>query len=177
MKLSFALFAVVSFAACADAFVQRPAAAASFVARRTSSSSSSEILVAHETLQGAQTMIDAIIDAKNCNPVFVRLAWHDSGTHDASITDAWPAAGGAIGSIRFAPEILHGANAGLAGAAALLEPVKEAFPDLSYADIYQMASARSIVLAGGPTIDMKYVYRYICGLVTISLTRSVGARL
>jgi len=39
---------------------------------------------------------------------------------------------------------------------ALLEPVKKAFPAVSYADIYQMASARSIEMAGGPKIDMKY---------------------
>lgn len=101
-------------------------------------------------------MIDGILKEKNCGPVFVRLAWHDSGTHDAAVTEEWPAAGGAIGSIRFDPEINHGANAGLAGAVKLLEPVKEAFPDVSYADIFQMASARGIALAGGPAIDMKY---------------------
>ena len=63
---------------------------------------------------------------------------------------------GAIASIRFAPEIQHGANAGLSNAVKLLEPVKQACPDVSYADIFQMASARSIALAGGPVIDMKY---------------------
>jgi catalase (peroxidase I) len=41
----------------------------------------------------------------------VRLAWHDSGTYDVSIKE-WPKAGGAIGSIRFSPEITHGANKG-----------------------------------------------------------------
>lgn len=104
----------------------------------------------------AQEKIDAILKEKNCGPVFVRLAWHDSGTFDKNIDGEWPAAGGAIGSIRFEPEILHGANAGLAGAVKLLEPVKEACPDVSYADIFQMASARGIELAGGPKIDMKY---------------------
>jgi L-ascorbate peroxidase len=112
--------------------------------------------VSKESLDGAQAMIDAIIDEKNCNPFFVRLAWHDSGTYDVSLKDQeWPKAGGAIGSIRFEPEIKHGANNGLSGAIALLEPVKEKFADVSYADIFQMASARSIELAGGPKIDMK----------------------
>lgn len=101
-------------------------------------------------------MISGIIDKKACGPVFVRLAWHDSGTHDCNIDDAWPAAGGAIGSIRFEPEINHGANAGLSGAVALLEPVKEKYPDMSYADIFQMASALAIEKAGGPKIDMVY---------------------
>jgi len=109
-------------------------------------------------LDGAQSMVEGIIQAKNCGPVFVRLAWHDSGTFDVSLTDteAWPKAGGAIGSIRFDPEINHGANAGLAGAVKLLEPVKEAYPAVSYADLFQMASARSIETAGGPKIDMRY---------------------
>jgi L-ascorbate peroxidase len=111
--------------------------------------------VAVDTLSGAKEMIGGIIDEKACGPIFVRLAWHDSGTHDCNIKE-WPQCGGAIGSIRFEPEINHGANAGLAGAVALLEPVKEKFPDMSYADIFQMASALAIEKAGGPKIDMKY---------------------
>ena len=113
------------------------------------------LFASKESLDGAQAMIDAIIDEKNCNPFFVRLAWHDSGTFDKNVQGEWPAQGGAIGSIRFAPEITHGANNGLINAVKLLEPVKQKFPDLSYADIYQMASARGIEKAGGPKIDMK----------------------
>lgn len=101
-------------------------------------------------------MIDGIIKEKNCGPIFVRLAWHDSGTFDKNISKEWPAAGGAIGSIRFQPEILHGANKGLSNALALLQSVKDSFPDVSYADIFQMASARGIALAGGPSIPVKY---------------------
>jgi len=101
-------------------------------------------------------MIDDILDETNCGPVFVRLAWHDSGTFDANVQGDWPVAGGAIASIRFEPEILHGANAGLSNAVKLLEPVKEAIPSVSYADIFQMASSRAIELAGGPKIDMIY---------------------
>jgi L-ascorbate peroxidase len=112
--------------------------------------------VTKENLANAQKMIDDILKEKNCGPVFVRLAWHDSGTYDKNVTGEWPAAGGAIASIRLTPEINHGANAGLDGAVKLLEPVKEANPEVSYADIFQMASARSIELAGGPKIDMKF---------------------
>jgi hypothetical protein len=114
--------------------------------------------VTKEALTGAQAMIDAIVKEKHCGPIFVRLAWHDSGTFDKSIegTQPWPAAGGAIGSIRFEPEILHGANKGLSIALGLLQPVKDAFPDVSYADLFQMASARGIALAGGPDIPMTY---------------------
>ena len=112
--------------------------------------------VTKDDLVAAQEKIDDIIMEKNCGPILVRLAWHDSGTFDKNVKGEWPAAGGAIGSIRFEPEILHGANAGLANAVQLLEPVKKACPEVSYADIYQMASARSIALAGGPKVDMKY---------------------
>jgi L-ascorbate peroxidase len=108
-------------------------------------------------LLGAQGMIDEILLEKNCGPIMVRLAWHDSGTYDQGLKEQeWPKAGGAIASIRFEPEIFHGANAGLSGALKLLEPVKEAYPAVSYADIFQMASARAISLAAGPKIDMKY---------------------
>jgi L-ascorbate peroxidase len=145
MKLT--LFA--TFVASAGAFVQPSA----FGAGRSFSTS---LDVAKEDLMGAQKMVDSIIYEKACGPIFVRLAWHDSGTYDVKVKAAWPAAGGAIASIRFEPEINHGANAGLRGALKLLEPVKEAFPDMSYADIFQMASARAIETAGGPTIGVKY---------------------
>jgi L-ascorbate peroxidase len=158
MKLCFLFAAIATLVSPSNAFI--PSSIAS--PRRSSIIMSSS--VATDIIQGAQSMIDAIIDEKNCNPVFVRLAWHDSGTYDVNLKDKpWPSAGGATGSIRFAPEITHGANKGLAGAVALLEPVKEKYPEMSYADIFQMASARSIELAGGPTIDMKYV----CGAAVL----------
>lgn len=62
----------------------------------------------------------------------IRLGWHDSGTHDASIKE-WPKCGGAIGSIRFDPEINHGANAGLSIAVNMLEPVKKKYPEVASA--------------------------------------------
>jgi L-ascorbate peroxidase len=142
-----ALLATLS--ASGAAFVQRS------VFGTTSRQAMTSLEASKEALSGAMTMIDGILDEKNCGPVMVRLAWHDSGTYDASINGEWPAAGGAIASIRFKPEISHGANAGLANAVKILEPVKEKFPEVSYADIFQMASARSIALAGGPMIDMK----------------------
>jgi catalase (peroxidase I) len=41
-------------------------------------------------------------------PIMVRLAWHDAGTFNAADNT-----GGANASIRFQPEVGHGANAGL----------------------------------------------------------------
>jgi hypothetical protein len=50
----------------------------------------------------------------------IRLAWHDAGTYDHATKT-----GGARGSMRFAPESGHGANAGC---------VTLSLPDLSYGD-------------------------------------------
>lgn len=91
-----------------------------------------------------------------CGPILVRLAWHDSGAFDKSKEGDWPKCGGANGSIRFAPEINHGANAGLSNALQLLEPFKTKYPDVSYADLFQMASACAIEAAGGPAVVLKY---------------------
>lgn len=68
---------------------------------------------------------------------------HVNSIFDQDISD-WPQCGGANGSIRFKPEIDHGANAGLVGALKLLDPIKEKFPEVSYADLFQMASALAI---------------------------------
>lgn len=38
--------------------------------------------VTKDDLIGAQGVIDKILDEKNCGPIFVRLAWHDSGKNN-----------------------------------------------------------------------------------------------
>lgn len=56
--------------------------------------------------------------------------------------------GGANGSIRFDPEINHGANAGLNTALGLLKPIKKKFPEVGWADLMQIASATAVEVAG-----------------------------
>lgn len=46
--------------------------------------------------------------------------------------------GGPFGTMRKSAELAHGANNGLDIAVRLLEPIKEQFPILSYADFYQV---------------------------------------
>lgn len=99
--------------------------------------------------------LTALIDKLNCNPIFVRLAWHDSGTFDQRIS-TFPERGGANGGIVHDPELTMGANAGLAKAINFLKPLKKRYPLVSWADTIQMASACAIEHAGGPEIDMKY---------------------
>jgi len=92
----------------------------------------------------------------NCNPILIRLAWHDSGTFDQRIP-SFPERGGANGGIIHDPELNMGANAGLRKAVhTYLKPIKEKYPLCTWADTIQMASALAVELAGGPKIDMKY---------------------
>lgn len=97
-----------------------------------------------------------LIDDINCNPILIRLAWHDSGTFDQRIS-SFPERGGANGGIRHDPELNMGANAGLRKAVhQYLTPIKAKYPLCTWADTIQMASALAIEHAGGPKIDMKY---------------------
>ncbi|KAH4252689.1 peroxidase [Parastagonospora nodorum] len=84
-------------------------------------------------------------------PVLVRLAWHASGTYD-KLTNT----GGSNGAtMRFAPEGDHGANAGLKAARDFLEPVKEAFPWITYSDLWILAGVCSIQEMQGPKIPYR----------------------
>jgi L-ascorbate peroxidase len=103
-------------------------------------------------LIGAKEMIDGIIYEKNCGPIswYTALAWHDSVLrcqHQGRMAQG----GGAIASTSDSePEMESWANAGLINATSSC-PAKTKFLKWGYADIYQMASARSIEQAGGPT--------------------------
>lgn len=80
--------------------------------------------------------------------MLVRLAWHASGTYDKNT-----GTGGSNGAtMRFAPENNWGANAGLAIARDILEPVKKQFPWISYADLWTLAGAVAVEEMGGPHI-------------------------
>lgn len=51
--------------------------------------------------------------------------------------------------MRFAPESLHGANAGLDVARAKLEQIKEKHPKLSYSDLWSIAGVCAVQEMGG----------------------------
>ncbi|KAI0567033.1 Ascorbate Peroxidase [Gracilaria domingensis] len=80
----------------------------------------------------------------------VRLAWHDAGSYSKE-----DGTGGANGAIRFSPEADFAANNGLDIARKLLQPIKDAVPEMSHADLFQLASAVAIEFSGGPTIPFR----------------------
>ncbi|KAG6545434.1 hypothetical protein Mapa_013034 [Marchantia paleacea] len=106
-------------------------------------------------LRAAREDVKQVLAEKKCHPILIRLGWHDAGSYDKNIAE-FPRRGGANGSLRFSPELGHGANAGLINALKLLEPVKEKYPNITYADLFQLASATAIEEAGGPKIPMRY---------------------
>lgn len=87
-------------------------------------------------------------DDGSLGPVFVRLAWHASGTYNKE-----DGSGGSNGAtMRFDPEAAHGANAGLHHARNILEKIKAQFPGISYSDLWILAGVTAIEEMGGPTI-------------------------
>jgi L-ascorbate peroxidase len=87
-------------------------------------------------VEKARRKLRGLIAEKNCAPLIVRLAWHGAGTFDCKSKT-----GGPFGTIRNAEELAHGANAGLDIAVKLLQPIKDQFPIITYADFYQVFSS------------------------------------
>mmetsp|Transcript_18555 Transcript_18555/g.48156 ORF Transcript_18555/g.48156 Transcript_18555/m.48156 type:complete len:390 (+) Transcript_18555:60-1229(+) len=84
-------------------------------------------------------------------PTLVRLAWHSSGTYEKMSKTG----GSGQGTIRFREELAHGGNAGLDKAVAWLEPLKEANPSISYADLYTLGGVVAIRTLGGPEVPWR----------------------
>ncbi|XP_073260757.1 probable L-ascorbate peroxidase 6, chloroplastic/mitochondrial isoform X2 [Populus alba] len=106
-------------------------------------------------LKSAREDIKELLKSNSCHPILVRLGWHDAGTYNKNIEE-WPRRGGANGSLRFDIELKHAANAGLVNALKLIQPIKDKYSGVTYADLFQLASATAIEEAGGPKIPMKY---------------------
>jgi hypothetical protein len=88
----------------------------------------------------------------NACPIAMRMAWHASGTFDGR-----DSTGGSNGAtMRFAPESTDPDNAGLSIIRDLLLPVKQAHPEISYADLYTFAGCVAIEFLGGPKIPFNF---------------------
>lgn len=114
--------------------------------------SSTLSMVSKEELVACKNDLFALMEKTNSNPIMIRLAWHDAGTYNKNGDKK----NGANGSIRFEPELNHGANNGLNIALNLLKNIKKNHAAVGWADLMQMASAVAIEHAGGPQINMKY---------------------
>ncbi|ANB15643.1 Ccp1p [Sugiyamaella lignohabitans] len=90
-------------------------------------------------------------DDGSIGPILVRLAWHASGTYDAAT-----GTGGSNGAtMRYSLEAKDSANNGLEHARRFLEPIKEQFPWISYADLWTFAGAVAVEYMDGPKIPWK----------------------
>ena len=58
-------------------------------------------------------------------------------------------------TMRFEPEALHGANAGLNVARDLMEKVKQEFPWITYGDLWTLAGVAAVQEMGGPKIPWR----------------------
>ncbi|KAK7353200.1 hypothetical protein VNO80_18640 [Phaseolus coccineus] len=108
-----------------------------------------------DQLKSAREDIKELLRSKFCHPILIRLGWHDAGTYNKNIEE-WPQRGGANGSLRFEIELKHAANAGLVNALKLLQPIKDKYSGVTYADLFQLAGATAVEEAGGPKLPMKY---------------------
>lgn len=100
-----------------------------------------------KAIDKAKRKLRGLIAEKNCAPIMLRLAWHSAGTYDVKTKT-----GGPFGTMKQPAELAHGANNGLDIAVRLLEPIKEQFPILSYADFYQLAGVVAVEVTGGPDV-------------------------
>ncbi|KAH7907718.1 heme peroxidase [Hygrophoropsis aurantiaca] len=100
----------------------------------------------------AEIMDDAgEYDDGSYGPVLLRLAWHASGTYDKATNTG----GSNYATMRFDPEALHAANAGLAVARGLMDQVKREFPWISYGDLWTLGGVAAVQEMGGPKIPWR----------------------
>ncbi|KIJ95716.1 class II peroxidase, partial [Laccaria amethystina LaAM-08-1] len=90
-------------------------------------------------------------DDGSYGPVILRLAWHASGTYDKDSNTG----GSNYATMRFEPESLHNANAGLNIARDVMEKVKQEFPWISYGDLWTLGGVAAIQEMGGPKIPWR----------------------
>ena len=114
-----------------------------------SSSSDADSDAYHAVRQELKLLMDnPSWDDGSLAPIFIRLAWHSSGTYDQA-----SGTGGSNGAgMRFSTEAADPENAGLEVARAFLEPVKRKFPAVSYSDLWILAAYVGIEHTGGPVI-------------------------
>mmetsp|Transcript_11611 Transcript_11611/g.18883 ORF Transcript_11611/g.18883 Transcript_11611/m.18883 type:complete len:268 (+) Transcript_11611:98-901(+) len=102
--------------------------------------------------------LKALIEEKQCGPIFIRLSWHDAGVYSTGkLTGGCPNA-----AMRFtdAGEGTFGANAGLPTVAlTLLQPITDKYATagaISNADLWVLAANVATESMGGPAIPTRF---------------------
>ncbi|CCL98714.1 uncharacterized protein FIBRA_00718 [Fibroporia radiculosa] len=95
--------------------------------------------------------MDKGYDDGSYGPVLLRLAWHASGTYDKETGTG----GSNYATMRFEPESLHGANAGLHVAREIMEGIHNEFPWISYGDLWTLGGVCAIQELGGPKVPWR----------------------
>lgn len=78
---------------------------------------------------------------------FLRCAFHDSGSYNPE-----DGSGGANGTLHLPQVLSLPEHRGVAACVELLKPVKEQFPEISWADLFVYAGAFAVKILGGPDI-------------------------
>lgn len=119
-------------------------------------------------ISNVEKALEKILGSGNCSlcPVILRLAWHCCASYDK-----YSGTGGSNGSAsRINTEIASVKNTGLESARDALEPIKQKFPRISYADLWTLAGKKAVEAMGGPTIPWK------CGRSDLSARKVVMSR-
>ncbi|RNF05003.1 ascorbate-dependent peroxidase [Trypanosoma conorhini] len=95
---------------------------------------------------------DMLSSRMSKGPLFVRLAWHEAASWDCRKKDGSPNSA----SMRFHPECDYADNKGLDKGRDALEPLKEKYPNISYADLWSFAAVVSIEAMGGPKVPWRW---------------------
>ena len=92
-------------------------------------------------LSGSIWLYPCSSDDGSLAPILIRLAWHSSGTYDASTKTGGSNNGGLGGAtMRFGKEAADPENTGLDKARAFLDPLVHKYPGLTYSDLWILAA-------------------------------------
>jgi len=158
-KQNFGLYAglgVIAAGGVAYYLLNSPDSSKSFAAKSAAAQATKFVPTKADYEKVYKRISEVIDEADNYDdgsyaPVFLRLAWHSAGTYDKESKTG----GSNYATMRFEPESLHDANAGLHVARNLMEKLKKEFEWISYGDLWTLAGVCAVQEMGGPKIPWR----------------------